>query len=95
MAGSIETNGTPSLADECKKWEKQCAELARERDELRAELAQVKTERDSYLKTVHWYLRKELPPPEFTREELVAHRDDKPNILDVIAEMESNLEKPA
>jgi uncharacterized coiled-coil DUF342 family protein len=93
MSKPIETNGTPDLAVECKQREQQCAELIEERDRLRAELAKVKSERDSYLKTVYYYLRKEAPPLTFTKEEVFAHLDDKPNVLDVIAEMVQRLEK--
>ena len=95
MSSSTDTNGAPDLAAECKKWEKQCADLTNEREHLEAELAKVKAERDSYLKTVYYYLRKEATPPDFTREEVFAHINDRPTFEEVVAEMERQLEKPA
>ena len=95
MATATETNGTPDLAAQCKKWERQCAELSEERDRLLAELAKTKSERDAYLKEVYFHFRKEAPAPSFTKEEVFAHLDDKPTIHDLIAELEQDVEKPA
>ena len=83
------------LAGECKKWEQRCAEVIEERDRLRAELAKTQQERDAYLKTVYYYIRKEAPAPTFTREEVFAHLDDKPTFEELVAEIEQRLERPA
>jgi hypothetical protein len=69
-------------------WEHQCGELLREREQLRQELAETKAERDTYLKTVYYYLRKEAPQPTFTKEAVFAHLDDKPTFSELIAELE-------
>ncbi|MBI3823790.1 MAG: hypothetical protein HY289_14060 [Planctomycetes bacterium] len=87
MSTAIETNGMPDLAAECKKWEKQCAELVEERDNLRAELGKVRSERDQYLKSLYFYIRKEAPPLTFTKEEVFAHLDDKPTFQELIDEL--------
>jgi hypothetical protein len=87
MSNPIDTNGTPDLAPECKKWEARCAELAQERDRLSAELAKVTSERDSYLKTVYYYLRKEATPPDFTREEVFAAVENEQSFADLVDEL--------
>jgi hypothetical protein len=92
MTISIETNGAAEVSAESKAWEERCAELTQERDQLREDLAKAQSERDSYLKSLYYFLRKDAPPPDFTKEELFAHADDKPSIHDVIAELEKGLE---
>ena len=89
MSNPTATNG----ATESMTWEKRCAEVTAERDRLREELARITSERDSYLKSLYYYLRKEASPPNFTKEELFAHVGDKPTIYDVIAELEADLER--
>jgi hypothetical protein len=72
MSTSTETNGTPDLAAECKKWENLCGEMLAERLKLREELARTQTERDSYRKTVLDFMRKDLSPPPYTKEQMLA-----------------------
>jgi len=91
MSKPTETNGALDLAAECKKREQQCAELMEERDRLRTELAKVKSERDSYLKTVYYYLRKEAPAPDFTKEEMLACVGQEPPLEEFIAELEREM----
>lgn len=52
-----------------KRWEQVCKELTAERDRLRAEVAQIRTERDQYLRSLY-----ALIPSKFTfdQQELVA-----------------------
>ncbi len=85
--------GSPDAAADCKKWESLCADLIAEREKLRKELARSQGERDQYLKSLYAFLRKEWSPPNFTREEVFAHLDDRPSIHEVIAELERGLEK--
>ena len=87
MSKPIETNGTPELAVECQKWEKQCAELLAERERMCAELAKVKSERDSYLKTVYHFMCKDYTPPDLTKEQIFALVRDEPTFEETIAEL--------
>jgi hypothetical protein len=91
---SIATQANGAKIEETTSAPATIAELIAERDRLRAELAQTQTERDSYLKTVYYYLRKEAPIPTFTKEEVFAHIDDKPTFEDVVAEITKSLEEP-
>jgi hypothetical protein len=96
MSNPIDTiNGTADIAAEAKMWELRCAELSEERDRLRAELTQTRAQRDQYLKSLYYMLRKSYAPPNFTREEVFAHLDDKPTFEEIVAELERGLEKPA
>ena len=86
--------GSSDTAGECKKWERLCAELLAEREKLRQDLAEARTERDDYLRAVYALLRKEDTPPDFTREEVeeaMAHLHDRPTIRDLIAEFEREI----
>jgi hypothetical protein len=69
-------------------WERLCGELLQEREQLRQELAETRAERETYLKAVYYYLRKEASAPTFTKEEVFAHLDDKPTFAELIAELE-------
>ena len=77
----------PDFAAECKKWEQRCAAAIAESDRLRAELAKTQQERDAYKKTVYHFMCKDYVPPAFTKEEVLAHLDDKPTFHDLIAEL--------
>ena len=76
------------LVAECKRLEKRCAEAIAERDQMRAELAKTQAERDQYLKSLYHYMRKEAPPPDFTREEVFAHLGYRPTLVEIIADLE-------
>jgi len=96
MSTPIETNGAPDLAAERAKWEKQCAELIEDRERLRAELAKTQAECEGYRKSLFHQMCKDYTPPNFTKKEqeaAIAHLDDKPSILDLIAELENAPEK--
>ena len=98
MQNSIETSPlsttemqpapTVDFQAECKKWETRCADAIAERDRLRAELTKTQQERDAYLKTVYHLMCKDYVPPEFTKEEVLAHLDDKPTFHDLIVELQ-------
>jgi hypothetical protein len=88
MSNPTETNGTPDLAAECRKWESRCAELTEERDRMRAELAKLQAERDQYLKTVYYFVSKDYTPPDFTKEEALALAETEPTFAELIAELE-------
>ena len=88
MAISTQTNGAADIAADFKT-------LQAERDQLRAELDKVKSERDSYLKSLYYFMRKEAPPPDFTKEELLACVDNEPPLEDVIAELEREMRSGA
>jgi len=68
-----------------------CAELAEERDRLRAELGKVTSERDQYLKTVYHFMCKDYQPPPFTKEEMLAFVDQAPPLGEFIAELEREM----
>ena len=87
MPNTTTTNGTQDLAAECKTLENRCAELTRERDQLKAELAKAQCERDQYLKTVYYFMRKECPPPTFTKEEVFAAVQNEQSFGDLIDEL--------
>ena len=87
--------GTTDLAAECKRWENLCGELLVERQLLREDLAKTQRERDQYLKSLYHLLCKDYTPPDFDKEEVLAHLDDHPTMEEIIAELEQGLEKPA
>lgn len=78
---------TPETGVETKNWESRFGELLKERDHLREELDKVKRERDQYLKSLYYFLRKE-PQIDFDRATAFAHIDDKPAIEEMIADFE-------
>jgi len=84
MSISTQTNGAADLKT-----------LQAERDQLREELDKVKSERDAYLKSLYYFLRKEAPPPDFTKEELMACVGKEPPLEDVIAELEREMRSGA
>ncbi len=95
MSHSIQTNGDADLAADCRKWQARSAELLEERNRLAAELAQVRSERDSYLKTVHHFMRKELPAPTYTKEELLACVGQDQPLAEFIADLKRDMENGA
>jgi hypothetical protein len=96
MPTPIEINGAPDLVAECKKWERQCAELIEERDRLRDELAKARAERDLYGRSLFHLKCKDYVPPVISKEDqekALAKLDNEPSILDLIAELEGAGEK--
>ena len=91
MSNPIVTNGVPDVGAESIAWESRCAEVTAERDRLREEIEKVKSERDSYLKSLYYFLRKEAPPPDFTKEEMLAFVGQEPPLEDFIAELEREM----
>jgi hypothetical protein len=91
MSHSIQINGDADLAADCKKWQARVAELLEERDRLASELAKVTSERDAYLKTVYHIMSKDLKPPTFTKEELLACVDQEPPFPEFIAELKREM----
>jgi|ERR1017187_9844225 hypothetical protein len=88
--------GSSDLAAECKKWEKLCGELLAEREKLREELAQMGRMYDACAKSLFHLKCKDYSPPDFTEEETaaaLAHVDDKPTILELIAELQNTPKK--
>jgi hypothetical protein len=70
-------------------WKKLCQELKAEQELLRAEIAEVKDERDACLKA----LKVTLPEKDysFTKEELLAQVGQLPPLKDVIAKLKREL----
>jgi hypothetical protein len=66
-----------------------CQELKTERDQLRSELAEVKQERDAYLKA----LKATLPEKEysFTEKDILSHMGQLPPLEEVIAKLKREL----
>jgi hypothetical protein len=88
--------GSSDTAAACKNWEKLCGELLAEREKLRGELVQMQREYDACRQSLFQMKCKDYTPPDFTKEqtaEALAHLDNKPSILDVIAELENAREK--
>lgn len=74
--------------DESSKLEKRCHELLSETQRLRDELATVQAERDQFKKTIYCYLRKEMPVPTFTENDILAAARTEPTFGELIAELE-------
>jgi hypothetical protein len=91
MSKHIETNGTPGLAAEGETWEKRCAELLEEREGLRTELAKVRSERDSYLKTVYHFMGKDFTPPDLIKQEMLACVGQEPPLEEFIAQLDREM----
>src|SRR5438876_9669967 len=70
-------------------WERRCQELTAERDRLQKEMAEVKDDRDAYLKAVNLL----LPEKEcsYTKEEILAQVCHNPSFDDLITELEIEL----
>ncbi len=84
MATSTETNGASNLAEQCQAWQRQCAELIEERDQLRAQLAKAEAERAADLKAMHALTQKEI---QFTQEEILAQLGKEPPLEQIIANL--------
>ena len=79
--------GSTDLAADCKKWENLCGELLAEREKLRAEMAKLSRESETYRKSLIHMLAKEFKPG-FDVELAFAHLNDKSTIEEIIAELE-------
>ncbi len=69
QAVDIARRVAPKGDQEEKSWEQNCKDVTAERDRLRAEIAQLRAERDQYLKSLYALTRKEVT---FTEGELLA-----------------------
>jgi hypothetical protein len=84
MANVVDTNGASDLAAECKRLQKQCAELTDERDRLNAELAATQAERAADLKALYALTAKEF---RFTQEEIFVQVGKEPPLEQIIADL--------
>jgi hypothetical protein len=91
MSKPIQSNGKSDLAAEYQRLEDSCAELTRDRDLLRTELANLQRERDAYLETVRQYLPKDGAAPTFTKEEALGWVGQAPPLEDFIDELEREM----
>ncbi|HZZ79081.1 MAG TPA: hypothetical protein VFE62_11210 [Gemmataceae bacterium] len=80
--------GSQDARAECEKWQRLCAELIAERDQLRIKLAQ---ERDAHEKTVLTMLRDSVDP-NLTMEQIWADIDHETTFDQLIEEIEERLE---
>lgn len=80
--------GSRTADVEGQRWEKLCGELLAEREMLRDELANLKSERDQYLKSLYHYIRKDAPPLTFTKEEVFAAIQNEQSFGDLVAELQ-------
>lgn len=84
--------GSSDFAAECKKWEKLCAELLADRQELREELAKVQTERDGFYKALMRAECANYVCP-YTMEELLANAVYEPTLPEIIANLKKDQEQ--
>lgn len=85
--------GAPAISPP-QRLEQLCAELTAERDQLRAELAATRTERDQYLKSLYCFVGKDYVCP-YTDEELLGCVDREPPLQDFIARLTRDMESAA
>ena len=72
-------------------WEKRYKEMRAERDRLQQEMLQIQSERDQYLKSLHYYVRQEKF--EFDEEEVaavLANPGQGQSLEELIAELKSS-----
>lgn len=67
---------------------KLCEEALAERERLRAELARALEDRDTYLKAVYAYLRREHEGADFDKDALAAEMAQGPSLQELIEEAE-------
>jgi 1,6-anhydro-N-acetylmuramate kinase len=79
-------NGAPLSEDERQRWESWCRELMQERDALRLELEQTKSDRERHLRAVYALLPKR--EYQFTEDELMAAVAGQPSMLETLKELE-------
>ena len=84
------TSGSGAVKKELARWQELCRELLAERERMRAELAQVREERDQYIQRVYYLIREDVP---FTREEVFASLGKSPSIEDWIKKFRGELEE--
>ncbi|HWY88448.1 MAG TPA: hypothetical protein VNX28_17180 [Gemmataceae bacterium] len=89
MSQSVQQNQSQTekgVSTSAVDWQKRCQELIAERDKLQMELAEVKKDRDDYLRAV----KALLPEKEysFTKEELLSQVCKHPSFEEFIAELE-------
>jgi hypothetical protein len=77
--------GTQAPDVERQQWEQLCRELLQERDQLRAQLREMKWERDAALDL---YSAKVMETVPATKEELLAQSFSSPSILEILEELE-------
>lgn len=71
---------------EMARWQQMCKELIEERERLRAELAQTKSERDEFRRAlIAPFAAKEVP---FAKEEALASLDERPTLHELIEELD-------
>ena len=87
--------GSPDVVAECKKWERLCADLLAERETLRAELARVHEECETYRRSLFHHFAKDYQPTftEKERDEAILRVNDRPTLQDIINEIEHAPEK--
>lgn len=73
-----------------KNWEEKYKELQKEHRRLRAEFAKVEAERDGYLQSLHFLMRK---PISISKKELREMRKNPLGIEDVLQELEQEARK--
>ena len=84
--------GSPDPSADCQKWENLCGELLAEREELRAELLQMRRDYDVCRKSLFHMICRDYKP-DFDEKIGFAHVDDKPTLRGLIAELENAPEK--
>jgi hypothetical protein len=90
IPSGLSLSASPPRANESgPDWERFCKELLAERDKIRAELQEVKKERELYRKA----LQATLPVEEthFTKDEILAQRGKRPPLQTLISELEKEL----
>jgi hypothetical protein len=90
VPSGVSVSGSPSQGGASgPDWERFCKELLAERERLRAELAEIKIERDLYRKA----LQTTLPVEEvaFTKEDILAQRGRQPSLYKLINDLEKDL----
>ena len=85
--------GWPDAVAECKKWEKLCADLLAERENLREELSQMERMYDACAKSLFHLKCKDYTPPEITNEEALAYLNEQPTLDQIIEKLKNTPEK--
>ena len=85
--------GSTDAIAERKKWEKLCAELLAERENLREELAQLGRMYDACAKSLYQLKFKDYTPPVITDEQALAYLNENPTLEEIIEGLTNAPEK--